>query len=246
MTSSPEKIAVVTGAARGLGKAIAEKLASLGIHVVISDINVDGIQETTQELTEKGYKASYFQANVANREEAKALIAHTVDTYGRLDILVNNAGITRDAMLHKMEGQQWDDVIAVNLTGVFNCMSPAVQVMREQQSGRIVNISSVSWQGNVGQANYAAAKAGLIGLTKTAAKELSAYGITCNAICPGFMDTDMTKTIPDKVKEKMIAAIPARRMGKPEDIANTVAFLSSDESSYITGEIVNVSGGLHF
>ncbi|MFX3623409.1 MAG: 3-oxoacyl-ACP reductase FabG [Ectobacillus sp.] len=238
------KCAVITGAAQGLGKAIAKRLASLGAHAIISDVNEARAKEAAEELMQKGYSASFFVCNVANRESARQLIEHAVQAYGKLDILVNNAGITRDAMLHKLEGQQWDDVIQVNLTGVFNCMQPAISYMREQKSGRIINISSISRMGNIGQANYAAAKAGVIGLTKTAAKELAHLGVTCNAICPGFMDTDMTKAIPDGVKEKMIATIPVKRIGKPEDVANAAAFLASDWASYMTGEILNVSGGL--
>jgi 3-oxoacyl-[acyl-carrier protein] reductase len=239
-----EKCAVVTGAARGLGKGIAEKLASLGAQVVISDMNEEGAKAAAEELVQKGYQVSYFACNVGDRKEARMLIQYAVDTYGKIDILVNNAGITRDGMLHKLEGEQWDSVIQINLTGVFNCLQPAVQHMREQKRGSIINISSISREGNIGQANYAAAKAGVVGLTKTAAKELAAFDVTCNAICPGFMDTDMTKTIPDPIKEKMVAAIPLKRIGTPEDVANATAFLASEWASYITGEVLNISGGL--
>ncbi|MCP8969171.1 3-oxoacyl-ACP reductase FabG [Ectobacillus ponti] len=238
------KTAVVTGAARGLGQAIASQLAALGAAVVISDVNEEGAKQAAEALRAQGFEAAGCACNVADAEQAKQLIRYAADTYGRLDILVNNAGITRDAMLHKMEPAQWSDVIGVNLTGVYNCLQPAAVLMRGQGFGRIINISSISWLGNIGQANYAAAKAGVIGLTKTAAKELSGRGITCNAICPGFMDTEMTKTIPDQVKERMIAAIPAARIGKPEDVAQAVAFLASDAAAYITGEVLNVSGGL--
>lgn len=239
-----KKVAVVTGAAQGLGKEIANTFASLGAAVVISDINEEALQETKIEFMEKGYDVSVYVCNVGNPHEAKALIQYTIEAYGAVHILVNNAGITRDGMLHKMEHSAWEQVLNVNLTGVFNCIQPALLHMREQKYGRIINISSVSWQGNIGQANYAGAKAGVIGLTKTAAKEAGAFGITCNAICPGFMDTSMTKTIPDKVKEKMIGAIPTGRIGTPQDVAHAAAFLASDFASYITGEVINVSGGL--
>lgn len=239
-----KKVAVVTGAAQGLGKEIANTLASLGASVVISDVNEEVLQETKAEFMEKGYDVSLFVCNVGNHQEATALIQHALAAYGALHIFVNNAGITRDSMLHKMEHTAWEQVMSVNLTGVFHCIQPALLHMREQKYGRIINISSISWQGNIGQANYAAAKAGVIGLTKTVAKEAGSFGVTCNAICPGFMDTSMTKTIPDKVKEKMIEAIPVGRIGAPQDVAHTVAFLASDYASYITGEVINVSGGL--
>ncbi|MGE6547933.1 3-oxoacyl-ACP reductase FabG [Bacillus mycoides] len=231
------KTAVVTGAAQGIGKEIARVFAKLGAKVLISDVNEEKLQKTTRELSDEGY-------DVSNQNEAKSLIEYAVQKFGTLHILVNNAGITKDAMLHKMEKSAWEQVLQVNLTGVFYCMQPALLYMRQQQYGRIINISSISREGNIGQANYAATKAGVVGLTKTAAKEVGSFGITCNAICPGFMDTDMTKTIPDKVKEKMVGAIPVGRIGTPEDIANAAAFLASEYASYITGEVLNVSGGL--
>jgi 3-oxoacyl-(acyl-carrier-protein) reductase len=238
------QVAIVTGAARGLGKGIAEKLASLGGYVVISDINKDGANETANKLRDKGYQVEAFVANVSDAQEAKELVDHVISTQGKLDILVNNAGINRDAMLHKMEHEQWDQVIAVNLTGVFNCMQPAIQHMRERKSGRIINISSASWLGNIGQGNYAAAKAGVVGLSKTAARELAKFNITCNAICPGFIDTDMTRGVPQKVWDIMISKIPMGRAGKPEDVGNCIAFLASEQASYITGEVINVGGGM--
>ncbi|MDB4868374.1 MAG: 3-oxoacyl-[acyl-carrier-protein] reductase [Cohnella sp.] len=237
------KTAIVTGSARGLGKGIAERLATLGAHVVISDINAEGIQQTVAEFREKGYLADTCVTNVADSESAEHLVQSTVERFGKLDIIVNNAGINRDAMLHKMTMQQWNDVIAVNLTGVFNCLQPAAKHMRERQSGRIVNISSASWLGNIGQANYAAAKAGVVGLSKTASRELAKFGVTCNAICPGFIDTDMTRGVPENVWDLMISKIPMGRAGKPEDVANCIAYLVSDQASYITGEVINVGGG---
>jgi 3-oxoacyl-(acyl-carrier-protein) reductase len=237
------KTAIVTGSARGLGKGIAEKLASLGAMVIVSDINAEGIEKTAQEFKDKGYLADTIVANVADRESAESLIQTTIDRYGKLDILVNNAGINRDAMLHKMTMDQWNAVISVNLTGVFNCLQPAAKHMRERQYGRIVNISSASWLGNIGQANYAAAKAGVVGLSKTASRELAKFNVTCNAICPGFIETDMTRGVPKNVWDLMISKIPMGRVGQPEDVANCIAFLVSDQASYITGEVINVGGG---
>ncbi|MFJ8531544.1 3-oxoacyl-ACP reductase FabG [Bacillus sp. NPDC094106] len=239
------RTAVVTGAAQGIGKEIASTFAKLGAKVLISDVNEGKLRETTNELVEQGYEVSLYACDVSNQSEAKSLIEYAVQTFGGLHILVNNAGVTRDAMLHKMEKAAWEQVMQVNLTGVFYCMQPALLYMRQQQYGRIINISSISWQGNIGQANYAATKAGVIGLTKTAAKEGGGFGITCNAICPGVIDTNMTKTIPDKVKEKMVGGISVGRIGTPQDIANAASFLASDYASYITGEILHVSGGLH-
>ncbi|WP_242300569.1 3-oxoacyl-ACP reductase FabG [Bacillus cereus group sp. BfR-BA-01494] len=238
------KTAVVTGAAQGIGKEIARVYAKLGAKVLISDVNEEKLQKTTHELSDEGYEVCSYRCDVSNQNEAKSLIEYAVQKFGTLHILVNNAGITRDAMLHKMEKSAWEQVLQVNLTGVFYCMQPALLYMRQQGYGRIINISSISREGNIGQANYAATKAGVVGLTKTAAKEVGSFGITCNVICPGFMDTDMTKTIPDKVKEKMVGAIPVGRIGTPEDIANAAAFLASEYASYITGEVLNVSGGL--
>ncbi|MGE6613519.1 3-oxoacyl-ACP reductase FabG [Peribacillus sp. NPDC076916] len=238
------KVAIVTGAARGLGQGIANKLASLGAHVVITDMNNDGAESTVAGIMEQGGSAESYICNVANKEEANTLINQTVEKHGKLDILVNNAGINRDSMLHKMDHEQWDAVIGVNLTGVFNTMQPASGIMREQAAGRIINISSASWLGNVGQANYAAAKAGVVGITKTAARELGKKNVTVNAICPGFIDTDMTRGVPEKVWDLMVSKIPAGRAGKPEDVANCIAFLASEQASYINGEVINVGGGM--
>ncbi|PAL04644.1 3-oxoacyl-ACP reductase [Peribacillus simplex] len=238
------KVAIVTGAARGLGQGIANKLASLGAHVVVSDMNKDGAESAVAGIIEHGGSSESFICNVSNKEEANLLIKQTVEKHGKLDILVNNAGINRDSMLHKMDHEQWDAVIGVNLTGVFNTMQPASGIMREQADGRIINISSASWLGNVGQANYAAAKAGVVGITKTAARELGKKNITVNAICPGFIDTDMTRGVPEKVWDLMVSKIPAGRAGKPEDVANCIAFLASEQASYINGEVINVGGGM--
>ncbi|MGG1597366.1 MULTISPECIES: 3-oxoacyl-ACP reductase FabG [Paenibacillus] len=238
------KSAIVTGSGRGIGRAIAVKLAELGAAVTICDISEEIASATVSELRQRGLEADYFVLDVANADAARALIEKTAEKRGKLDILVNNAGINRDAMLHKMERKQWDEVIAVNLTGTYNTMQPASIQMREQKSGRIINISSSSWMGNIGQANYAASKAGVIGLTKTASRELAKYNVTVNAICPGFIDTDMTRGVPDKVWDLMISKIPMGRAGAPEDVANLIAFLASDTASYITGEVINIGGGM--
>lgn len=240
------KVAIVTGASRGLGRGIAEKLAAEGAKVVIADIA--GYDEAAAELTEKGYMASGFKVNVAVQSEVQALVKYAVDTYGTLDIMVNNAGINRDGMLHKMPVENWDTVIQIDLTGTFYGTQEALKHMREKGYGRIINISSGSWLGNLGQANYAAAKAGVVGLTKTAARESARKGITCNVICPGFIETDMTlklKEVNDGAAwESMMSRIPMGYAGKPSDVGNMVAFLASDEAAYITSEVINVGGGM--
>lgn len=237
------KIAIVTGAAQGIGRAIAFKLASLGSVVLAADVQYEKAKKFEDEAKNSGLKIEAARVDVADLNSVNELFKNCISKYGRLDILVNNAGITRDAMLHKMTDEQWQQVIAVNLTGAFYCLREAARIMREQACGRIINISSASWQGNVGQANYSAAKAGVIGLTKTAAKELAKKNITVNAICPGFIDTEMTRRVPEKIWNMMVEKIPLGRVGKPEDVANVVAFLASDEASYVTGEIINVGGG---
>jgi NAD(P)-dependent dehydrogenase (short-subunit alcohol dehydrogenase family) len=238
------KVAVVTGAGRGIGKGIAVRLAEEGANLVIADVDLAIATGTVAEIKVLGRKAIALKTDISKREDAQNLIAQTVREFGQIDILVNNAGINRDAMLHKMTPEQWDLVIAVNLTGTFNCLQAAVIVMREQGNGRIINISSASWLGNIGQANYSASKAGVVGLTKTAARELAKKNITVNAICPGFIDTEMTRGVPDKVWEMMIAKIPLGKVGTPRDIGNMVAFLGSDDASYVTGEVINVGGGM--
>lgn len=240
------KTAIVTGAGRGLGRGIAKKLAREGARVIAADMAET--DKTVAEITEAGGTASGFRVNVASQEEMRALIQYAVDTYGGLDIMVNNAGINRDGMLHKMSAENWNVVIEVDLTGTFYGTQEALKVMRQQESGRIINISSGSWLGNIGQANYAAAKAGVVGLTKTAARENARKGITCNAICPGFIETDMTlklKEVNDGAAwDSMMQRIPMGFAGKPEDVGNLVAFLASDEASYITSEVINVGGGM--
>lgn len=241
-----DKVAIVTGSARGLGKGIAIKLAEEGAKVVIADMA--GAEETAKEISDNGGTATAFQVNVAKQDEVQALVKYAIDTYGTLDIMVNNAGINRDGMLHKMPVENWNTVIAVDLTGTFYGTQEAIKYMRQKGYGRVINISSGSWLGNIGQANYAAAKAGVVGLTKTAARENARKGITCNAICPGFIETDMTlklKEVNDGAAwNSMMQRIPMGYAGKPSDVGNMVAFLASDEAAYITSEVINVGGGM--
>lgn len=240
------KVAIVTGAGRGLGRGIALKLAAEGAKVVVADM--EPAVETVSLIEAAGGTASAFKVNVANQEEVKSMVQYAIDTYGTLDIMVNNAGINRDGMLHKMPVENWNLVIDVDLTGTFYGTQEAIKYMREKGYGRVINISSGSWLGNIGQANYAAAKAGVVGLTKTAARENARKGITCNAICPGFIETDMTlklKEVNDGAAwDSMMKRIPAGYAGKPSDVGNMVAFLASDEASYITSEVINVGGGM--
>ncbi|HJD46682.1 MAG TPA: 3-oxoacyl-ACP reductase FabG [Candidatus Mediterraneibacter norfolkensis] len=240
------KVAIVTGASRGLGKGIAKKLAEEGASVVIADmIPAD---EAVKEITEEGGTAVAYKVNISDQDEVKGMVNFAIEKFGTLDIMVNNAGINRDGMLHKMSKENWDLVIAVNLTGTFYCTQEAIKYMRQKEYGRIINISSGSWLGNIGQANYAASKAGVVGLTKTAARENAKKGITCNAICPGFIETDMTSKLKEvnggAAWDSMISRVPMGYAGKPSDVGNMVAFLASDEASYITSEVINVGGGM--
>ena len=241
-----DKVAIVTGSGRGLGKGIAMKLAEEGAKVVIADMAA--ADDTVAEIVAKGGTASAFAVNVSKQEEVQALVKYAIDTYGTLDIMVNNAGINRDGMLHKMPVENWQMVIDVDLTGVFFGTQEALKHMRAQGSGRIINISSGSWLGNIGQAIYAAAKAGVVGLTKTAARESARKGITCNVICPGFIETDMTLKLKNvnngAAWDSMMQRIPMGYAGKPSDVGNMVAFLASDEAAYITSEVINVGGGM--
>jgi len=233
-----EKIAIVTGAGRGIGEGIARKLAQEGATIVCADVNETDARSVASSL---GHGAIGARLDVSNSGECDALVNDTQARFNRLDIIVNNAGINRDAMLHKMTDEQWQQVI--DLSGVFYMTRAASRIMRAAGRGRIVNISSASWMGNIGQANYAAAKAGVIGLSRTAAKELARSQVTVNAICPGFIDTQMTRGIPDAIREQQVAKIPLGRMGQPADVAAVVAFLASDEAGYVTGEVINVGGG---
>lgn len=238
------KVAIVTGSGRGLGKGIALKLAQEGAKVIVSDILEESATECVNEIKAAGGEASAFCGNIAKEADVMAVFDSAVNTYGKIDIVVNNAGINKDGMLHKMSNEQWDAVISVNLSGTFYMTREAAKRMREQECGRIINISSMSWLGNIGQSNYAASKAGVVGLSKTAARELARKGITCNVICPGFIDTDMTRGVPENVWDIMISKIPAGRAGSPADVGNLIAFLASDEASYINGQVIDVSGGM--
>lgn len=241
-----EKVAIVTGAGRGLGRGIARKLAQEGAKVVIADVTP--ADDAVKELLDAGHEACDFSVDVSDQEQMAALVAFAIKKYGTLDIMVNNAGINRDGMLHKMPRENWDKVIAIDLTGTFFGTQEAIKYMRTKNYGRVINISSGSWLGNIGQANYAAAKAGVVGLTKTAARENARKGITCNAICPGFIETDMTlklKEVNDGAAwDSMVQRIPMGYAGKPSDVGNLVAFLASDEAAYITSEVINVGGGM--
>jgi len=243
--SLESKTALVTGSARGLGKAIAEKLASLGARVVISDVLMDLAEETAREFSDKGYDVLAISADVSKSEDVGKMIEEILAKYKTLDIVVNNAGITRDALLLRMSEEAWDAVLNVNLKGTFLVTQAAAKIMIKQRFGRIINISSASGRvGNPGQANYVASKAGIIGLTKTAARELGSRGITVNAIAPGFFETKMTRNLPKAVQDSFLNSTPMKRFGKLEDIAAAVAFLASEEGSYITGQVIGVDGGL--
>ncbi|WP_346707198.1 3-oxoacyl-[acyl-carrier-protein] reductase [Massilistercora timonensis] len=240
------KIAVVTGASRGIGRAIAIRLAGEGATVVINyNGSKEKAEEVKQEIEGAGGKAAVCQCNVADFDQCQAFIQKVIDEFGRIDILVNNAGITRDGLLMKMSEEDFDQVIETNLKGAFHTIRFASRQMLRQKSGRIINLSSVvGVTGNAGQANYAASKAGVIGLTKSAARELASRGITVNAIAPGFIETDMTSVLSEKVKEGAAAGIPLGAFGKPEDVAAAAAFLASDEAGYITGQVLHVDGGM--
>lgn len=240
------KAALVTGASRGIGRAIALRLASEGAKVAINFAgNQKAAEEVKSEIEANGGEAILVQANVADPAAVEAMFAKVVEAFGTVDILVNNAGITRDGLLLRMKDEDFEAVIDTNLKGVFYCTKAAAKLMMKKRSGRIVNMSSVvGLIGNAGQTNYAASKAGVLGFSKSAAKELAARGITVNMVAPGFIDTDMTAVLADKVKEAMVKEIPLRRMGRSEDVANAVLFLVSDCSSYITGQVINVDGGM--
>lgn len=241
-----DKVAIVTGASRGIGRGIALELAKEGAKVVINYAgNVAAAQEVQNLITAKGGQALLIQADVANPEAVDLMVKQTMEAFGRIDILVNNAGITRDNLLLRMKDEDWDAVINTNLKGVFHCTKAVSRIMMKQRSGKIVNMASVvGIMGNAGQANYAAAKAGVIGFTKSTAKELASRGITVNAIAPGFITTDMTAVLSEQVKAELAAKVPLTRLGNPEDIAAAVMFFVSDGASYITGQILNVDGGM--
>ena len=252
MTKKEKRIAVVTGGSRGIGRAICVALAQPDIRIFFnyySPVDPEGeaaaAAETEKFVAEAGGEATGFAVNVASADEIKGFFDDVIKTAGRIDILVNNAGITKDSLLVRMKEQDWDMVLDINLKAVFRCLQIAGRTMMKQRSGRIVNMASiVGVIGNAGQANYVASKAGLIGLTKTAAKELAPRGITVNAIAPGFIETDMTASLPDSVREAMLSQVPLGRPGMPDDVAAAVSFLVSDAAAYITGQVLHVSGGM--
>lgn len=241
------KVALVTGASRGIGRSIALQLAEEGYNVAVNYAgNKEKAEEVVNQIKEKGVEAFAIQANVSNPDEVKAMIKEVVNQFGSVDVLVNNAGITRDNLLIRMKEQEWDDVIDTNLKGVFNCIQKVTPQMLRQKGGRIINLTSiVGAVGNPGQINYVASKAGVIGMTKTAARELASRQITVNAVAPGFIVSDMTNALNEDLKNGMKAQIPLGHFGEDTDIAHTVAFLASDKAKYITGQTIHVNGGMH-
>ena len=246
MLDLTDRVAVVTGSSRGIGRAIALKLASLGSKVVVNySGSEDAANEVVQQIAAEGGEAIAVQADIRNAEQAKRLINTSLDKYGQLDILVNNAGITRDALLMRMKEDDWDIVMETNLKGTFNCTKVAQRPMIRQRYGRIINITSVSGvAGQVGQANYSASKAGIIGFTKALARELGARNITVNAVAPGYVVTDQTADLPQELIDYILELTPMRRPGEAEEIANVVAFLASEEASYVSGQVLGVDGGM--
>lgn len=241
------KIVLVTGAGRGIGASIAKRFASEGAEVIVNySGNNEAAQKTVDEITATGGQAQKYKCSVNDSESVKVMIDEIIKKFGRIDILVNNAGITKDGLMLRMTDEDFDRVIDVNLKGTFNCTKYVSKYMLKQKSGKIINISSVvGLSGNAGQVNYSASKAGIIGITKSAAKELSSRGITVNAVAPGYVDTDMTKVLSDNIRNEILKNIPLQRMGNVEDISNCVAFLASEDASYITGQVISVDGGMH-
>lgn len=242
-----DQVAVVTGSARGIGRAIAEALAKRGASVVIWDILADEAKKTADEVSSTfGVKTYSLSSDVSRSDDVEKAFKEIVEKMGRIDILVNNAGITRDNLLLRMKEEEWDQVISINLKSVFLCSKEAVKIMAKQRYGRIINIASVvAFMGNPGQANYSASKAGIVGLTKTIAKEYASRNITVNAVAPGFIMTKMTEALPENVKVEMLKAIPLGKFGTVEDVANAVVFLASPASGYITGHVIHVNGGMY-
>jgi 3-oxoacyl-[acyl-carrier protein] reductase len=246
--SESKRVVVVTGGSKGIGRAVCLRFAREGARILFVHYDPDEVyvNETLDLLSGMGVEAHAEKLDVSSFEVVEAFFAKAVKQFERVDVLVNNAGITEDGFLMRMSASQWDRVIAINLTGVFNCTRAAIKSMVKERKGKIINISSVVGQiGNIGQSNYAAAKAGILGLTKSVARELASRGIAVNAVAPGFINTEMTKNLPEKVKESFLAQIPMGRMGEPEEVAETVYWLASDSATYITGQVIHISGGLY-
>jgi len=240
------KIAVVTGAAQGIGRDIALALASDGADVAICDVNLEAAQRTAADIEAQGRKSLAVKTNVASSEDVNAMVGQVVEKFGRVDILVNNAGITRDGLILRMKDEDWDLVLSINLKGAFLCTRAALKHMTKQRAGTIINIASiVGAMGNAGQANYVASKAGLIGMTKTIAREYANRNITANAVAPGFIDTAMTQALSEDVRQELAKQIPLGRLGSSADVANAVRFLASPEAAYITGQVIHVNGGMY-
>jgi 3-oxoacyl-[acyl-carrier protein] reductase len=240
------RVALITGASQGIGQAIAVRLAAAGASVALAARNQDKLNEVVQQITSVGGKASAFQLDVADEEQIKSVFKAVIGQLGKVDILVNNAGITRDQLVMRMKRSDWDAVLGTNLTSAYLCTQQVISPMLKQRWGRIINVTSIFGQiGQAGQANYASSKAGLIGLTKAIARELGSRNITCNAVAPGFIETNMTAVLGDDFKQNALKNIPLGRIGTPDDVAGAVAFLASDEASYITGHVLDVNGGLH-
>ena len=241
-----DRVALVTGASRGIGRTIALVMARLGAIVVPSDVLADGVAEVAAEIERGGGRATAATLDVTDQARVEATVAMALEKYGRLDILVNNAGVARDNLLARMKRDEWQFVLDVNLTGAFTCMQAVMRPMMKQRGGRIISISSVVGQmGNAGQANYGASKAGLIGLSKSLAREVAGRNITVNVVAPGLIDTDMTRVLPEHVRAEWASKIPLRRLGTAEDVASAVCFLASDEAAYVTGQVLAVNGGMY-
>jgi 3-oxoacyl-[acyl-carrier protein] reductase len=238
--------AIITGGGRGIGKAIGEALAKRGANIVVVDVNLDIAREASSDFEKMGVRSLPLKADVSNASDAAGIIESAAGEFGKIEIFINNAGITRDGLLLRMKEEDWDAVININLKGTFLCTKEAVKAMSKQRYGRVVNIASVvAFMGNPGQANYSASKAGIVGLTKTTAKEYASRGITVNAVAPGFITTAMTDALSENVRQEMLKAIPMSRFGTVDDVSNAVVFLASPESGYITGQIIHVNGGMY-
>jgi len=240
-----DRVCLVTGGARGIGREIALAFAKNGADIALCDVNQEALNATSREIEALGRKAATFVVDVTNLSQVEDMVNKTLDKFQKIDILINNAGITRDALIVRMSEQEFDSVIAVNLKGTFNCTKACSKVMMKQRYGKIVSIASIiGIMGNAGQANYAASKAGIIGITKSVAKELASRNVNVNAIAPGFIETDMTAKLPENVKAQMLSLIPLNRFGKANDVAELAMFLASEASSYITGQVINIDGGM--